>query len=79
MRWVGANEDLVSLTPPQADASLQLASLDTAGANSDSGDGATGADIGSMLAQIEQGRINVFKPTPAQAKLAYLMLSMPGA
>ena len=41
--------------------------------------GATGADIGSMLAQIEQGRINVFKPTPAQAKLAYLMLSMPGA
>ena len=38
-----------------------------------------GGDIGSLLTQMNHGRINVFKPTPAQAKLAYLMLSMPGA
>jgi len=30
-----------------------------------------------MLATLEQNRINVLKPTPAQAKLAYLMLSLP--
>jgi len=66
----------LSPTPPPMDASLQLASLSDAPAE---GDAAQGSDIGSMLNQIEQGRINVFKPTPAQAKLAYLMLSMPGA
>lgn len=36
-----------------------------------------GNDIGQMLASIEQNRINMLKPTPAQAKLAYLMLSLP--
>jgi len=36
-----------------------------------------GADISQMLAQIEQNRLNMLKPTPAQARLAYLMLSMP--
>ena len=34
-------------------------------------------DISKMFAQIEQNRLNMLKPTPAQAKLAYLMLSMP--
>jgi hypothetical protein len=63
-------------TPPAMDATLQLASLSDAPAGDDA---APTSDIGTMLSQIEQGRINVFKPTPAQAKLAYLMLSMPGA
>ena len=36
-----------------------------------------GADISQMLASIEQNRMNMLKPTPAQAKLAYLMLSLP--
>lgn len=68
-------------TPPQASVdALQYASAGMADTriDGDSG-GAGGGDIGTMLAQIEQGRINVFKPTPAQAKLAYLMLSMPSA
>ena len=37
----------------------------------------TETSIGDMLASIEQNRINMLKPTPAQAKLAYLMLSLP--
>jgi hypothetical protein len=36
-----------------------------------------GMDVSQMLASIEQNRINMLKPTPAQARLAYLMLSMP--
>lgn len=36
-----------------------------------------GTDIGQMLASMEQSRMNMLKPTPAQAKLAYLMLSLP--
>ena len=36
-----------------------------------------GTDIGQMLASIEQNRLNMLKPTPAQARLAYLMLSLP--
>jgi hypothetical protein len=42
-----------------------------------SADDPAGNDISQMLAQIEQNRINMLKPTPAQARLAYLMLSMP--
>jgi hypothetical protein len=38
-----------------------------------------GMDISQMLASIEQNRINMLKPTPAQARLAYLMLSLPNA
>jgi hypothetical protein len=34
-------------------------------------------DIGQLLAGMEQGRMNMLKPTPAQAKLAYMMLSLP--
>lgn len=37
----------------------------------------TETSIGDMLASIEQNRVNMLKPTPAQAKLAYLMLSLP--
>ncbi|UAK26574.1 hypothetical protein K8P63_08145 [Sphingomonas nostoxanthinifaciens] len=32
-------------------------------------------DVSSMMAALEQGRVNLLKPTPAQARLAYLMLS----
>ena len=45
-------------------------------ARAPSGDPA-GNDISQMFAQIEQNRLNMLKPTPAQARLAYLMLSMP--
>jgi len=48
----------------------------TTDASDTSGDPA-GNDISQMLAQIEQNRVNMLKPTPAQARLAYLMLSMP--
>ena len=44
---------------------------------SDSSTDPAGNDISQMLAQIEQNRINMLKPTPAQARLAYLMLSLP--
>lgn len=64
-------------TPLGADGSaLQLAGMTDTSLGGDAG---SATDVGSMLAQLEQGRMNVLKPTPAQAKLAYLMLSMPGA
>jgi len=44
---------------------------------SDASGDTAGNDISQMLAQIEQNRVNMLKPTPAQARLAYLMLSMP--
>lgn len=47
--------------------------------DSDASDDQAGQDIGQMLNQIEQNRMNMLKPTPAQAKLAYLMLSLPNA
>jgi hypothetical protein len=70
---------LVATPPGNNIGQLQLASaLDGGGLDADGKtDGAS--DVSSMLAHIEQGRINIFKPTPAQAKLAYLMLSMPSA
>jgi hypothetical protein len=42
-------------------------------------DASTSSDISQTLAALGQGRMNVLRPTPAQAKLAYLMLSMPTA
>ena len=36
-----------------------------------------GNDIAALLQATDAARFNVLKPTPAQAKLAYLMLSMP--
>jgi hypothetical protein len=59
--------------------SALLASSDAPGDDPSSAEtgGQAGMDIGQMLQSIEQGRINMLKPTPAQAKLAYLMLSLP--
>ena len=60
--------------------STQLAYADMSGGDSaPSTDGAdpAGMDISQMLATIEQNRLNMLKPTPAQAKLAYMMLSLP--
>jgi hypothetical protein len=48
-----------------------------AGSVDGNADQAGGMDVSQMLASIEQNRINMLKPTPAQARLAYLMLSMP--
>jgi hypothetical protein len=60
----------------------QLAYGDMSNPDTDPADGTTdqaGMDISQMLASIEQSRVNMLKPTPAQARLAYLMLSMPTA
>jgi hypothetical protein len=61
-------------------AQTQLAYSDMSNPDTDPADGTTdqaGMDISQMLASIEQSRVNMLKPTPAQARLAYLMLSMP--
>lgn len=56
-------------------AQVALADLDGT-TDASSGDSDT-SDVGQMLTALEQTRVNVLKPTPAQAKLAYLMLSLP--
>lgn len=61
-------------------AQVQLAYGDMSNPDTDPADGnndQAGMDISQMLASIEQSRVNMLKPTPAQARLAYLMLSMP--
>ena len=74
---------LVPTMPGAPDLSqVQMAYGDIGATDTDSNstDGSTdqgGMDISQMLASIEQSRVNMLKPTPAQAKLAYLMLSMP--
>jgi len=73
---------LVQSLPGAPDlASVQLAYADMSNADPSAAtsDDGSGVDIGQMLATMEQGRMNVLKPTPAQARLAYLMLSMPSA
>ncbi|PZU11958.1 MAG: hypothetical protein DI605_00685 [Sphingomonas sp.] len=40
-------------------------------------DASASGDVAQTLAALEQSRMNVLRPTPAQARLAYLMLSMP--
>lgn len=66
---------LASAPPPNPD--FQLAALEA-------GDGENvqptdGSDVAEALAALQQNQINLLRPTPAQAKLAYLMLSMPSA
>jgi lysophospholipase L1-like esterase len=73
---------LVQSMPGAPDISaLQLGfsdmSASPATTDSDNPDDQAGQDISQMLGQIEQNRLNMLKPTPAQAKLAYLMLSLP--
>lgn len=60
--------------------SVQLAYSDMSNMDTDVSDGSDpsgGTDIGQMLQTMQQGRMNVLKPTPAQARLAYMMLSLP--
>jgi hypothetical protein len=59
--------------------STLLAASDVPSGGDPASDGTdqAGMDIGQMLQSIEQSRVNMLKPTPAQAKLAYLMLSLP--
>jgi hypothetical protein len=60
--------------------SVQLAYADMSnGDPSAASDDASGVDIGQMLASMGQGRMNLLRPTPAQAKLAYMMLALPSA
>jgi hypothetical protein len=68
-----------SLPGAQDLASLRLAYSDMSAGDANANDDAnsSGMDVGRMLATLEQNRINVLRPTPAQAKLAYLMLSLP--
>ena len=73
---------LVQSMPGAPDiSSLQLGFADMSATDAttttDASNDPAGTDIGQMLASIEQNRINMLKPTPAQARLAYLMLSMP--
>ncbi len=76
---------LVQSMPGAPDiSSLQLgfsdmSATDPSTTTADGSDDQAGADISGMLAQIEQNRLNMLKPSPAQAKLAYLMLAMPNA
>jgi hypothetical protein len=42
-------------------------------------DEATPSDVTALLQATDRARIDVLRPTPAQARLAYLMLSMPTA
>ena len=60
-------------TPPGSGASLQMAALDTTPEQGDAP--ATGDDVSAMMEALRRGRLDVLRPTPAQAKLAYLMLS----
>jgi hypothetical protein len=64
--------DLVSAPPSTGTNGFRLAVDDSVAT-----DPSDTADISQTLAALEQGRMNVLRPTPAQAKLAYLMLSMP--
>ena len=63
---------LVATPPGSAASDVQLAYADMSDPVQ-----AEPTDIGTMLSTMEQSRMNVLRPTPAQAKLAYLMLSMP--
>ena len=56
--------------PQPAPAQIQLAYADLDRAP------AAGGDIAALLQASDQARFDVLKPSPAQAKLAYLMLSM---
>ncbi len=66
--------DLVSEPPTTGTNGFRLAVDETVAT-----DPSAAGDVAQTLAALEQGRMNVLKPTPAQAKLAYLMLSMPMA
>ena len=70
---------LVASLPGAPDlSSVQLAYGDMSATNSAMSDQTdAGTDISQTLAAMEQSRVNILRPTPAQAKLAYLMLSLP--
>ena len=61
---------LVATPPGVSSATLQLAALDD-GTPDDGQD----KDVAAMMAALGRGRVDMLRPTPAQAKLAYLMLS----
>jgi hypothetical protein len=65
-----------SLPPSGSVGDIQLATSTIPGP-----DGTTNGipDVSAMMAALEQGHMNVLKPNPAQARLAYLMLSLPVA
>lgn len=65
----------LSPTPPGA-ASLHYASLDPDAA---AGEAAPTHDVADALAALQQTHVDLLRPTPAQARLAYLMLSTPMA
>ena len=56
--------------PPVSDAALRVA-------DNDGPDASAGDDVAAQLASLAQSRVDVLRPTPAQARFAYLMLSMP--
>jgi hypothetical protein len=66
--------DLVADAPTTGLNGFRLAVDDTVAS-----DASASGDVAQTLAALEQNRLNVLRPTPGQAKLAYLMLSMPMA
>lgn len=75
----GANDgaaapgSLVATPPGPGTATLQMASLEEASGTS--GSDAASDDISAMMKALQRGRLDMLRPTPAQAKLAYLVLS----
>ena len=67
---------LVPSLPGAPAGDIRLAYADMSGPDGEIGET---PDVSGMMAALEQGRINVLKPSPAQARLAYLMLSLPTA
>lgn len=67
----GGEAAMPAVAPQPALGQVQLAYADLEPSQSG------GSDIAALLQTADKARFDVLKPTPAQAKLAYLMLSMP--
>ena len=78
----GADDNAVAAptmlaTAAPANPDVQLAALEAGDIGDDQQEG--GSDVAQALAALQHNQINLLRPTPAQAKLAYLMLSTPSA
>lgn len=82
----GAGEDAATSAPQTmlasaqpANPSFQLAALQAGDLDGDTGGQGGDSDVAAALQALQQSQVNLLKPTPAQARLAYLMLSTPSA
>ena len=67
----------ISASAQPTSSGLQLAALDAGETDDDLPAG--GGDVAAALQALQHNQVNLLRPTPAQARLAYLMLSTPGA